>query len=235
MKTEPQHRWGFTLLELLVVIALIGTLSYFLIGGLAGGGKTVALHSAQTTMANLVTAARTKAAATNRKSRLLISNDPAQAGRYLRFVVLQIGRQPGASPADWDSVQSVMLPPETGVAPAALAGLVSEAGEWKRVSDPTADLVSDLFVNQTISHQLDGDTVAQLWMGAAFTPNGTLAALGGGPPPKGSIVIVHTQVRAPGTYAVGEPPLRLIDPESVRGLILSAYGVPALLNGRSAF
>lgn len=235
MKAGSQHRRGFTLLELLVVIALIGALSFLLIGGLAGGGRTTALHSAQTTLANLVTAARTKAAATNRKTRLLVSNDPAQADRYLRFIVLQVGRQPGASPLDWDSVQTVSLPPETGVVPALLTGLVTEAGEWKRVSDPTSDLVSDLFANQTISNQLEGDAGAQLWMGVAFTPNGTLAALGAGPPPKGSIVIARTQVRAPGTYAAGEPSLLLINPESVRGLILSAYGVPALLNERTAF
>lgn len=235
MRTGALRRSGFTLLELLVVIALIGALSFFLVGGMASGGGGAALHSAQTTLANLVTAARTQAAATNRKTRLLIGNDLAQTDRYLRYVVLQVGRQAGASPTDWDTVQAVTLPPETGVVPTSLTGLVTEIGDWKRASDPGAELVSDLLVNQTISHQLEGDTSAQLWMGFAFTPNGTLAALGTGPPPKGYLVIARTQIKASGSYLSGEPPLQLRDPESVRGLILSAYGVPALLNGRSAF
>lgn len=230
-----QDQRGFTLLELLVVIGLIAAMSIFLVSGLSGGGQSAALQSAQATVSSLVTAARTKAPATNRKTRLLVNVDPASPERYLRFLVLQLARQTGSSPADWDTIQSVTLPAGTCVLPGSLTGLVANAAQWKRVSDPAAELSSDLFKNQSLSYAIEGDLTAQLWTGVAFTPNGTLAALVSGPPPKGSIVIALGQVRPPGSYAAGEPPVQLGSAQSVRGLILSAYGVPALLNERNAF
>lgn len=234
-KPPLQRVAAFTLLELLVVIGLIAGLTFLLIGGLSGGGKAMALHSAQATVANLITAARTKAPATNRKVRLLLNVDPGEPERYLRYLALQLARQPGANPADWDTVQAVTLPPETYVVPATLAGLVADATGWKRVSDAAADLVSDLFVNQELSQALEGDASAQTWTGVAFTPNHTLAALGSGPPPRGTIVIAQGRLRAPGSYASGQPPVELVNPQNVRGLVLSAYGVPALLDDRGAF
>lgn len=226
---------AFTLLELLVVIGLIAAMSFVLFSGLAGGGKSATLQTAQATVSSLVTAARTKAPATNRKVRLLVNIDAGSPERYLRFVVLQLARQPGASPSDWDTVQSLALPAGAYVMPGSLTGIVLEATQWKCVSDPTEDLVSELFKNQTLTYAIEGDTTAQLWTGVAFTPNGTLAALVGGPPPKGSIVLALGQPRAPGSYSAGDSPVILVNPESVRGLMLSAYGVPALLNERNAF
>lgn len=229
---------AFTLLELLVVLGLIGAMSFFLGRGLAGGGTTAALQSAQATAANLITTARTKATATGRKTRLLVNIDAGTPGRYLRNLVLQLARQSGASPADWDTLATVTLPEGVYVMPASLAetgGLVANPAEWKRVSDPAADLVSDLFRNQSLSALLEGDAAAQRWTGVAFTPNGTLAALAGGPPPKGALVIVLGVRRPPGSYQPDESPVQLGNPQAVRGLILSAYGVPALVSERSSF
>lgn len=232
---RPPLQKAFTLLELLVVIGIIAATAFFLFRGLVGGGKSAALQSSQATLANLVTSARTKAAATGHKTRLLVSNDPGEPERYLRFVVLQVGRQTGANPAEWETVQSVFLPPGVYVVPGSLTGLVTDAAQWKRVSDATDDLDSDLFANQSLAYVFEGDANAQIWTGVAFTPNGTLAALGGGPQPKGSIVIALGQLRPPGSYAPGQPAVQLADPAGVRGLLLSAYGVPALLNDRNAF
>lgn len=229
---------GFTLLELLVVIGLIAAMSFFVVSGMTGGGEATALQSGQATLANLITAARTKAPATGRKTRLLINADPTVAERYLRYVVLQLARQPGSSPTDWDSMMAVTLPEGVYVMPSSLAqvgGLVASPAAWRRVTDPAADLVSDLFSNQMLSVLLEGDTTAQAWTGIAFTPNGTLAALGGGPPPKGYLVITPGIKKSPGDYLSGEAPVLLVNPQAVRGLLLSAYGVPAMLNERSAF
>ncbi len=228
-------RGGYTLLELLVVIGIISAAAFFLFRALSGGGRSAALQSSQATLVNLVTSARTKAAATGCKARLLVNNDPAEPERYLRFVVLQVGRQPGAAPAEWETVQSVFLPPGVYVVPGSLAGLVTDGTQWKRVSDASDDLDSDLFTNQSLAYVFEGDANAQVWTGVAFTANGTLAALGGGPPPKGSIVLALGQLRAPGSYSPGQPSVLLSDPAGVRGLQLSAYGIPALLNDRSAF
>lgn len=226
---------GFTLLELLVVIGVIAAVAVLLFSGLLGSGRAASLQSSQAMLVNLVTAARTKAAATGHKTRLLVHVDPAVPDRYLRLVLLQVGRTTGASPAEWDTVQAVALPPGVFVVPASLTGLVTDPAKWKRVSDASADLDSDLFTNQNLTYTLDGDPFAQTWTGVAFTPNGTLAALAGGPPPKGFVVLALGQLRTPGTYGAGQPPVQLSETPAVRGLVLSAYGVPALLNDRNAF
>lgn len=229
---------GFSLLELLVVIGLIGAMSFFLVSALTGGGATAALQSGQASMANLITAARTKAAATGRKTRLLVNLDPVAPDRYLRCVVLQLARQAGSSPTDWDTFTTVTLPEGVFVMPPSLtqmAGLMDNPGNWKRVSDRSADLVSDLFANQSASVLLEGDPAPQAWTGVSFTANGTLSPLGSGTPPKGFLVITLGTRKPPGSYTTGEAPIQLVNPQAVRGLVLSAYGVPALLNERSAF
>lgn len=119
--------------------------------------------------------------------------------------------------------------------PSSLAGLVANSAEWKRVSDSGTDLVSDLFTAQALSAALEGDAAPQWWTGVAFTSVGTLATLVSGPPPKGSLVIAMGQFRTPGSYAAGDPPIELQQPSAVRGLLLSAYGVPTLLSDRNAF
>jgi type II secretory pathway pseudopilin PulG len=229
---------AFTLLELLVVIGLIAAMSFFLVSGLTGGGATAALQSGQSTLANLVTAARLKAPATGRKTRLLVNTDPNVPERFLRCLVLQLARQPGSSPADWETVTTVTLPEGVYVMPSSLtlaSGLVADPSSWKRVSDPAADLVSDLFNNQALSVLLEGDPSSQIWTGVAFTPNGTLAPLSGSQLTRGYCLVTLGTRRPPGSYAAGGSPVQLVNPLAVRGLVLSAYGVPALLNERSAF
>lgn len=193
------------------------------------------MRASQTLLADLVTAARTKAIATGCKTRLLVNTDPVQPDRYLRLVILQVGREASPSPAHWDTFQRLNLSTGVFIVPASLAGLVSNSAEWKRVSDPAADLVSDLFTAQILSESLEGDAAPQWWAGVAFTPVGTLATVVSGPPPKGALVLALGRPRAASAYVPGDPPIELEHPAAVRGLLLSAYGVPTLLGDRNAF
>lgn len=228
-----QQAAAFTLLELLVVIGLIATLAAFLLGGLGGGDQAAALPSAQASVVNMVTAARQQATATGRKTRLLVNVDPSAPDRFLRYIVWQRAREAGASPVNWDVVETINLPPGCYVVPGSLRvalGLVENEADWRLHSAPAQSLVSSLFANQTLTLALPGDVSAQAWTGVAFTAPGTLAALAGGPPPTGNWLVATGTVRAPGSYAMGEAPVRLQSPRTVRGLILSAYGVPTVVS-----
>nr|WP_069963138.1 hypothetical protein [Lacunisphaera limnophila] len=220
------------------MVGLIAGLAAVLITGLPGGGPAAALQAGQATVANLVTSARLKAAATGRHSRVLVANDPAVPERFLHELVLQLARTPGANPPEWETLQTVTLPAGIFVLPATLgspAGLVTDPAQWRRVSEPGEELASGVFRNQQVVVALPGEVAARNWTGLCFTPNGTLAPLAGGLPPRGLLVLAAGGIRAPGSYASGESPVRLAQPDAVRGLVLSAYGVPALLSERSAF
>ncbi len=235
---KPAHPSGFTLIEVLAVAALIAVLAAVLVGGLGGSGESAAIQGAQTSLANLLTVARTQAAATGRKTRLLLATDPIQTESFLRRIVLQLARESGPSPAEWDTIAEVALPDGAFVLPAALGsvhGLVESPGMWKRESDRAADICSDLFQGQTLAVNLPGEIAVLACTGVAFTPNGTLAPLGNGTPPKGYLVVAGGNRRPPGSFAEGESPVVLRNPDRVRGIVLSAYGVPALVDDRRAF
>lgn len=229
---------GFTLLELLVVVGLIAGMSFFLLRGFAGGSAT-SLQTGQAQLANLITAARTKAAATGRRTRVLVHADALANPdrRFLRFVALQLANDATASPAGWTTMDSGFLPENIFVVPSSVTlanGLVGDVAAWKKETTPAEDLVSDL-LGQTVSVALEGDFTAQTFAGFVCTPNGTLGSVSGGFPPKGLVVLTVGAARAPGSYAAGEAPVQFQRPEAVRGLAVSAYGIPTLLNDRASF
>ncbi|MBI5424942.1 MAG: hypothetical protein HZA32_12760 [Opitutae bacterium] len=224
---------GFTLMELLVVVGLIAGMSFFLLRGFSGGSGT-SLQAGQAQLANLITAARGKAATTGRRTRVLIHADALTNPdrRFLRFVVLQLANDATASPAGWTTVDSGFLPENIFVVPSSLtlaSGLVADTSAWKKVTAPVEDVVSDL-LGQTVSVTVEGDSAAQTFAGFVCTPNGTLGSVNGGFPPKGLLVLAVGAARAPGSYAAGDAPVQLQRPEAVRGLAVSAYGIPTLLN-----
>ncbi len=221
---------AFTLLELLVVIGLMAVLSLFLFGGLRGGGKTAALQSGQATVVNLLTVARTKAMATGQSARLLVhvdANSTEQPSRFLRCVVVQI-----QNPVGWQTVTAAYLPEGVYVVPGNFssipAGLFATgtAGPWTK-SDASALRSTALRANAVTTDTINGADAAQ-WAAITISANAGTAQ-------SGDLILASGRPRAPGAYQLGESPVELDNPEAVRGLTLSAYGVPALINGRSSF
>lgn len=222
---------AFTLLELLVVVGLIASLSFFLMRGLGSNGKSASLKSAQAIMANLIGAARTHALANGRPCRILVHIDPASAGeprRYLRFVVTQLQDPDGG----WRVLAANWLPETVYVVPGNFTSIpvglfaASTTVPWKKADN--SDLRSTALRSaQTKSLTIEG-TASEQWVSFDFSANGTTFQ-------SGDIILVHGRPRAPGSYASGEAPVELDNPADVRGLTLSTYGVPALVNGRTSF
>jgi type II secretory pathway pseudopilin PulG len=218
---------AFTLLELLVVVGLISAFSFILINTL-GSTRGQALQSAQGALANLIVAARTKAAASGQSSRILIQFDATTnmaPTRFLRHVVLQVQVS-----GTWQSVTDAFLPEGTYIIPGNFAfppGLLAVTDAPWTKSDGSA-LRSTALRSGNISAELVDGGVVEQWVSIPFAAAGTTSA-------SGDIVIAAGRPRAPGSYAAGESPVELTHPEQVRGLTLSTYGVATLISSRTSF
>ncbi|MBX3735377.1 MAG: prepilin-type N-terminal cleavage/methylation domain-containing protein [Candidatus Didemnitutus sp.] len=220
---------GFTLLELLVVVGLISAFSFILINTL-GTTRGAALQSAQGMLANLIVAARTKAAASGQSSRILIQFDATSntaATRFLRHLVLQVQVS-----GTWQSLTEVYLPEGTYILPGNYAlplGLLAATDTpWTRPSD-NQDMRSTALRSGNITvAAINGGTTEQ-WTGMVFSANGTTTNS------NGALIVAAGRPRAPASYGSGESPVELLHPEQVRGLSISTYGVAALINSRAGF
>lgn len=218
---------GFTLLELLVVVGLIAAFSFAIVAAV-GSTRGAALQSAQSTFANLIVAARTKASASGQTTRLLVHYDATSSTastRFLRHLVLQV--QVGGT---WQPLTDAYLPDGAYVVPgnfAFPAGLLATTDVAWTKSDGS-NLRSTALRNANLtSESIYGGTVEQ-WVSIPFAAAGTTGA-------SGDIVIAAGRARPPGSYAGGESPVELQHPDQVRGLTLSSYGVATLINSRTSF
>lgn len=230
-REESGRCGGFTLIELLVVVALIAILTGILLGGLPGGGKAVALQSAQATLANAVAAARTQARASGRAVRLLVNVDPARTGepsRFLRGLALQ--RQDGST---WTTLAKLHLPPGVYLVPGNFSSLPTglfapdETAVWRRVSSTEPLRSTALRDGEIVSLAVDDDEAAR-WCGITFAAAGTTMQ-------SGDLVLATGRLRPPDSFSSGESPVRLDNADAVRGLSLSTYGVVTLIDDRNGF
>jgi type II secretory pathway pseudopilin PulG len=221
------------LIELLVAVALVATLLTVLVSGVMGGGRSGALQSSQATVANLVMSARVKAMASGTSTRLLLNVDPtstAQPARFLRYLVVQVKDANDI----WQPVTDAYLPDGAYVVPGKFdvlpAGLFASvptgSADWVR-SDGTP-LRSSAFRQDRLTTETINSVTSEQWVSFALSAAGTTAQAG-------DIVLAAGRVRPPGSYAAGESPVELENPETVRGLTLSSYGVTALVNDRTSF
>src|SRR5208283_3930993 len=113
---------GFTLVELLVVVALMASLAAGIGLALRQPGESVSLQSAQATLCSLLDAARSRAALNQQDARCAVSADRADTGTYLRFV--RIVAQDPTNPGNWLAEETgVWLPAGIYVVPPAPEGV----------------------------------------------------------------------------------------------------------------
>lgn len=222
MKTR-RHSAAFTLLELLVVIGLMAGLSFFLIGGLAGGGRSAALQSGQATVINLLMVARTHAMASGNHTRVLVNHERLAAERYLRQLVLQESRN-----GNWHTLQLVALPAGVHVVPhqdQMPDDLFGAGAPWVKADG--SRLHSSCLSRVPVSLAVD-TAMAEMWVELVFTPLGTTGT-------SGFLVLATGRTQPPGSAAATQSPIWLENQMAVRGLQLSAYGLSLPINERDGF
>jgi prepilin-type N-terminal cleavage/methylation domain-containing protein len=208
------HQAGFTLVELLVVIALIA----MLVGGmgvaLRNPDESVALQAAQGALTSLLNATRGRAASRQQNARLVIAADPADAESYLRR--LQVVWLDPADPAGWLAASDgINLPRGVYVVPASVLAVPGNPA-WPEPRRSTALPSSPLVMT------INGVAAPESYF-VSFTPRGTTGG--------GCVVLTVGRLRA----APAGPVLTLDDPDNVRGVLIRTSGALTLLNDAGAF
>ncbi len=216
---------AFTLVELLVVVALIAAVAIAMVGAAGGGRRSVALETAQGTLANAVALARTRAVASGGTVRVLVHNSPQSPlahERYRRLIVMV--EEAGG---DWRAVDGFKLPDGVYLLPYRTrvpTGMFAVPADWRTANNQQA-LGSSALAGAPMEFSYDAEMV-ESWEWLAFTPRGTVDGAG-------SLIAATGRERGPSE--AGSSMVELVDPENVRGVMLSNYGVPRLLNDRSGF
>lgn len=216
-------RGGFTLFELLAVIALMAAATVVAITTLRGGGSGVARDAAVALLSSRVAQARSLAVSRGIPTRLFVHADPAMPERYLRQVVVCV--QAGG---DWRPVDAGCLLPEGIVVlpPTALAtvgpGAVCRAlDDWSRPSGGV--------LRSTVLEEFPAGGSGAPVLGTTAWRYLHFAVTGG--TRSGDLVV------AAGWKQSAELPTTVLceQPDNVAGLSLSQYGVATFARGRRDF
>lgn len=214
MKSAPKTSPAFTLLELLVVIALTAALAGALGLALRAPTGAVALQAAQGTLAGLCGAARARAAFAGVNARLVVGADPADADGALRW--WQIVQEDPANPGCWLAAGGGFWLPRGTYAVPPPGGAVPGVPTWPSTRRSTA------FSSPSTALTING-APAGLFYFVQFTPRGTTGG--------GSLVLAAGRPAADPTGL----PCALENPDDLRGVLLRTSGGVTLLNDAGAF
>lgn len=232
----PKWRAGFTLIELLVVIGVIALIAGVIGMGFSGGGGTVALQGGQATLSSLVTGARGKAAISNGTTAIVVWGNPSDADSYLRKLAIVV--LVDATNDIWQQRgDAVYLPQGAYVVPPDAKNSSTKA---KLEPDDASWFVASNFDARSLAHNADdtstsdpqlklrengastGSSTEKIYRLSSVTPLGRLS----GAPNRITVALGQRD---------SDSLIVFRDPESVRGIELSTYGIPTLVNEKKAF
>jgi prepilin-type N-terminal cleavage/methylation domain-containing protein len=209
---------GFTLLEVLVVCGLIGLLAGALGLALREGNPALALQGGQGVVASLVAAARSQAMLHQRRTTLAIDADPASDG-FLRHVFPVVERAVAGS--GWDALdEGVVLPAGVFVVPPGdlSSGVIFSGGSGAWTQAMRSSLAAAVVGSVT---DATGNAAGACLL---LTPALEAAPVRSAGP--GNQIVLTAGRRVTAGVVCDQP-------EAVRGIVLSTYGVPILINRRS--
>lgn len=229
-RRSQRHEKGFTLIELLVVIGLISILAAGIGLSMRGGNPTSALRAGQGSLIALMSSARGQAALTQSDAMIVVDVTNAEQDECLRS--LQVVVRAGAGLDQWRPVgdpvilpQGIYVVPPTGtsVAGVTLEGAWTPARKSKGFQSASAlpiaerprDPVNYPYYETEV---FDNRTYLRF---QAFSPLGSTSSDG---------TILLTTGRRTGVATIS-----LDNPEMIRGVLVSRYGVPTLINEAATF
>lgn len=223
---------GFTLIELLVVIGLISILAAGIGLSMRGGNPTAALRAGQGSLIALMSSARGQAALTQADAMIVIDVTNSNSDDFLRS--LQVVVRTGAD--TWKPTgDPILLPQGIYVVPPTIANLEA-AGKLKLADSWPPKRRSSGFIIKAKTLPSDPDEIVvtldeavstgafsgkQYMRFQLFNPLGTTGTSG--------VLLLTSGKRSSATE------ITLDNPEFIRGLILSKYGVPTLINETDSF
>lgn len=219
---------GFTLIELLVVIGLIGALVAGIGLSMRGGSPSSALRASQSSLVGLLSSARGQAALNQSDAMIVVDVTSASSDDCLRS--LQVVVRAGTGLDQWRAVgDPVVLPQGIYVIPPAspsIAGITltgwSAARQSKGFQAAAGTLAERPYDSVNYTYYPSGAFTGKTYLRfQTFTALGTTSG-------EGTILLTSGN-------RTDASKISMINPEFIRGVYVSRYGVPTLINEAATF